>query len=141
MSADYAEKEREFLACLEADTGRDLEAWMAAIETQGLTERNEIIDWLREQGFLFSKASWLERIHNNSGKPIYGVGAARARAVKRPRSKPGPSSSPANANPAPDAPARAEEPPRCAAEAGQARARRAPRHRKGLPPAGQLCAG
>ncbi len=111
MSADYAEKEREFLASLEADTGRNLEAWMAAIETQGLTERNAIIDWLREQGFLFSKASWLERIHNNSGKPIYGVGAARARAVKRPRSKPGPSSPPANANPAPDAPARAEEPP------------------------------
>ncbi len=111
MTADYAEKEREFLASLEEDTGRSLEAWMAAIETEGLDERNAIIDWLRAQGFLFSKASWLERIHNNSGKPIYGEGASRARAVRRPKTKPGPSAAPAHSVPAPDVPVRAAEPP------------------------------
>jgi hypothetical protein len=71
MSTDYAEKEREFLATLEEDTGRGLAAWMEAISAQGLANKNEIIDWLRQQGFMFSKASWLERIHDNGGKPIY----------------------------------------------------------------------
>jgi hypothetical protein len=141
MTADYAEKEREFLASLEADTGRNLEAWMAAIETQGLTERNAIIDWLRGQGFLFSKASWLERIHHNSGKPIYGAGGgagprrqaseikARAEFAHRGRRSrsgcPGPRSRAAGR----------------ASETGHARARRASCHRKGVPPAGCLRAG
>ncbi len=71
MAIDYAEKEREFLAGLAADTGRDLAGWMAAIKATNLTDRNAIIDWLRQQGFLFSKASWMERIHHNGGRPIY----------------------------------------------------------------------
>lgn len=84
MSIDYGERERQFLATLEADTGRDIAAWMAAIAAAGLTERNDIIDWLRRQGFMFSKASWIERIHNNGGRPIYmGKGTPRPRAVPR----------------------------------------------------------
>ncbi len=71
MAIDYAEKEREFLSGLAADTGRDLAGWMAAIRETNLTDRNDIIDWLRRQGFLFAKASWLERIHHNGGRPIY----------------------------------------------------------------------
>jgi hypothetical protein len=78
MPIDYAEKEREFLASLEADTGRDLAGWMRAIDASNLSERNEIIDWLRQQGFLFAKASWLERIHHNGGRPIYIEAAASA---------------------------------------------------------------
>lgn len=76
MAVDYGAKEKEFIAGLEEDTGRDLAAWMAAIDGSGLGHRNDIIDWLRQQGFLFSKASWLERIHHNGGRPIYGDGAA-----------------------------------------------------------------
>jgi hypothetical protein len=76
MAIDYQEKEREFLDSLEADTGRPLDAWMAAISAQNLAHRNDIIDWLRQQGFLFAKASWLERIHHNGGKPIYADGSA-----------------------------------------------------------------
>lgn len=72
MSTDFAEKEREFLATLEADTGRSLAAWIAAITAQNFTDKNDVIDWLRQQGFMFSKASWLERIHGNGGRPIYG---------------------------------------------------------------------
>lgn len=84
MSIDYGEMERQFLETLKGDTGRALDEWMAAIAADGLTHRNDIIDWLRRQGFMFSKASWLERIHNNGGKPIYtGVGSPRPRA--RPR--------------------------------------------------------
>ena len=71
MSADFAQKEREFLTHLKADTGRDLAEWMSAIAAQKLEHRNDIIDWLRQQGFIFARASWLERIHHNGGQPIY----------------------------------------------------------------------
>lgn len=87
MSIDYGERERQFLETLQADSGRSLEAWMAAIDAQGLTHRNDIIDWLRRQGFMFSKASWLERIHNNGGRPIYADAGTR-RPQPRPRSIP-----------------------------------------------------
>jgi hypothetical protein len=85
MATDYGEKERAFIDGLEEGTGRDLKGWMAAISAQGLPHRNDIIDWLRQQGFLFSKASWLERIHHNGGRPIYadGAGKPRPRAPRR----------------------------------------------------------
>ena len=44
---------------------------MQAIAASGQLQRNDIIDWLRHKGLMFSKASWLERIHHNGGKPIY----------------------------------------------------------------------
>ena len=89
MSTDYGAKEREFLDALKADTGRALDEWMSAIAAQGLTQRNDIIDWLRRQGFMFSKASWIERIHNNGGRPIYAdAGMQRPRARPRPPSRP-----------------------------------------------------
>jgi hypothetical protein len=71
MAGDEREEERQFLAELEARSGRDLAAWMAAIAAQGFADKNETIDWLRAQGFPFARASWLERIHNNGGRPIY----------------------------------------------------------------------
>ena len=77
MSRDYAEKEREFIESLKEDTGRDLAEWMRVIEAQKFEHRNDIIDWLRQQGFLFAWASWLERIYHNGGKPIYFDEAAR----------------------------------------------------------------
>jgi hypothetical protein len=72
MSRDYGEMEREFLSTLAAETGRDLSGWMIAIDGQSYGHRNELIDWLRQQGFTFSKASWMERIHHNGGRPVYG---------------------------------------------------------------------
>ncbi|HRN83856.1 MAG TPA: DUF5655 domain-containing protein [Hyphomicrobium sp.] len=105
MSIDYGEKERQFLATLKADTGRDLDEWMAAIAAEGLSHRNDVIDWLRRQGFMFSKASWIERIHNNGGRPIYaGAGTQRPRAVAR-RTPPRGLQTPAAAQPAPATPA------------------------------------
>jgi hypothetical protein len=71
MATDEREEEREFLGGLKARTGRDLGDWMAAIAAPGFADKNEIIDWLREQGLPFARASWLERIHRNGGKPIY----------------------------------------------------------------------
>ena len=71
MSRNYAELEQEMIADLAPRTGRDLAQWMAAIQSAGLRDKNAIIDWLRPQGFTFANASWLERIHNNGGRPIY----------------------------------------------------------------------
>jgi hypothetical protein len=71
MATDFGEKERAFIDGLKENTGRDLGEWMQAITAAGLPHRNDIIDWLRHKGFMFSKASWLERIHHNGGKPIY----------------------------------------------------------------------
>ena len=65
MATDYAEKERIFIASLSGETGRDLAEWMKVIQNSNLQDRNDIIDWLREQGFPFARASWLERIHHN----------------------------------------------------------------------------
>ena len=71
MAGSEAEEEREFLAELKARSGRDLAEWMQAITAQGFADKNEAIDWLRAQGFPFARASWLERIHSNGGRPIY----------------------------------------------------------------------
>lgn len=75
MSIDFSQKERAFVAGLSADTGRDLNGWMTAIGGAGLTHRNDIIDWLRQNGFTFARASWIERIHHNGGRLIYADGA------------------------------------------------------------------
>jgi hypothetical protein len=71
MTTDYGEKERAFIDGLKENTGRDLAEWLAAISARDLPHRNDIIDWLRQEGFMFSKASWLERIHHNGGRLIY----------------------------------------------------------------------
>jgi hypothetical protein len=71
MAREEEEEEREFLADLEARTGRDLATWMAAITAEGFADKNEAIEWLRAQGIPFARASWLERIHSNGGRPIY----------------------------------------------------------------------
>jgi hypothetical protein len=83
MAKDYGEKEREFIAGLKNDTGKDLAEWMAAIAAQGFTDKNDAIDWLRTQGFLFNDASWLERIHANGGRLIYGDRPAAASPPRR----------------------------------------------------------
>ena len=86
MSTDYAEKERDFIASLNEDTGRDLDGWMAAISESGFSERNAIIDWLRHQGSQFARASWLERIHHNGGRLIYADALDHIHSSSRPAS-------------------------------------------------------
>ena len=87
MSTDYAEKERNFIAGLAEDTGRDLAAWMTAISGSGFNDRNAIIDWLRHQGFQFANASWLERIHHNGGRLIYADDVEHTVPAARPASR------------------------------------------------------
>src|SRR5262249_36916076 len=71
MTADERQEEQQFLAELKARSGRDLADWMAAIAAQNFADKNDTIDWLRQQGFAFARASRLERIHSNGGQPIY----------------------------------------------------------------------
>ena len=95
MSIDFSQKERAFVGGLAADTGRDLDGWMAAIAEAGLSHRNEIIDWLRQNGFTFARASWIERIHHNGGRLIYADGVRTpAETHKRKTAKPAAALSP-----------------------------------------------
>ena len=106
MATDFGEKEREFIEGLKENTGRDLGEWMQAISAEGLGHRNEIIDWLRHKGLMFSKASWLERIHHNGGKPIYADVPKEAAPRRPPRRRavvPA-AASPAAASPVPPPP-------------------------------------
>src|SRR5262245_50349575 len=86
MAADERQEEQQFLAELKARSGRNLADWMALIAAQNFSDKNETIDWLRAQGFAFARASWLERIHSNGGRPIYaetGERTPRAAAAGR----------------------------------------------------------
>jgi len=86
MANDEREEERQFLEGLKARTGRNLAEWMAGIAAHGSGDKNEIIDWLRTEGLPFARASWLERIHRNGGRPIY-ADAPFAAAVEAPPSE------------------------------------------------------
>ncbi|HWB44898.1 MAG TPA: DUF5655 domain-containing protein [Hyphomicrobiaceae bacterium] len=91
MPRSEQEEEQEFLADLKARSGRDLAEWMAAIGAMGFTDKNQTIDWLRTQGFPFARASWLERIHSNGGRPIYAESVSRPESpppAERPKPKP-----------------------------------------------------
>ena len=105
---DEREEEREFLERLQARTGRDLAQWMAAITLEGFADKNQVIDWLRTQGFSFPRASWLERIHANGGKPIYGTAPAKPQASVP--EKPPVAASVRQPTPVPAAPAPAQPP-------------------------------
>ncbi|MGD9630952.1 MAG: DUF5655 domain-containing protein [Pyrinomonadaceae bacterium] len=66
------EFEKEFMDGLKASTGKDLSAWMKAIDAFGSKKRNEVIAWLKsEHGFGHMNASLLAGIHANGGKPVY----------------------------------------------------------------------
>ena len=88
MARDEQEEEREFLADLEARTGRDLAQWMTAIAAEAFPDKNETIDWLRAQGIPFARASWLERIHSNGGRPIYLHQSPKAAGEGKPQQPP-----------------------------------------------------
>jgi hypothetical protein len=90
MARDEREEEQEFLADLQARTGRSLPDWMAAITAKAFADKNETIDWLRGEGFPFARASWLERIHSNGGRPIYEHAPQRKPEAEAPAAPPKP---------------------------------------------------
>lgn len=107
MSRDYAELERDFIDSLLDDTGRDLAGWMRLIDQGSFAHRNDMIDWLRHQGLTFAKASRLERIHHNGGRPLYGE-----RPQAQVASEPLATAAPPIPEPAPLSPPVATAPPR-----------------------------
>ena len=112
MATDFGEKERAFIDGLKENTGRDLAEWMQEIAASGQVQRNDIIDWLRHKGLMFSRASWLERIHHNGGKPIYADAPKDApRSRPRRRREGALATTPAVASPAADTPAPVPPPP------------------------------
>ena len=113
MSRDYGELEREFIDGLCLDSGRDLAQWMALIDSQTFAHRNDMIDWLRQMGLTFAKASRLERIHHNGGRPLYGEKPAakpHAEVAVAPAAKPIPAAPPAVKPPPPVATPRTPAP-------------------------------
>lgn len=135
MATDFGEKERAFIDGLEENTGRNLQQWMRAIAQSGHTERNAIIDWLRHEGLMFSRASWLERIHHNGGRPIYAEvtkdEAPPRPAARRRREVLDPASLPV----VPTAEAHGREAPRSAASDAQSQPPRAAETNAAAPPA------
>lgn len=66
------EFEKEFMEGLKGSTGKDLSAWMKAIDSFDSKKRNEVIARLKtEYGFGHMNASLLAGIHANGGKPVY----------------------------------------------------------------------
>ena len=103
MAADERQEEERFLAELKARSGRDLAGWMAAIAAQNFSDKNEVIDWLRGQGFAFARASWLERIYSNGGRPIYeGAPERPPRSAPKPRPEKPPPAPPQPSVPRPN---------------------------------------
>jgi hypothetical protein len=66
------EFEKEFMDGLKGSTGKDLSAWMKAIDDFGSKKRNEVIARLKsDHGFGHMNASVLAGIHANGGNPVY----------------------------------------------------------------------
>ncbi|MBX7055469.1 MAG: DUF4287 domain-containing protein [Pyrinomonadaceae bacterium] len=66
------EFEKEFMDGLEAESGKDLAAWLKIVDGFGSKKRNEVIAWLKdEHNFNHMQASLLAGIHANGGKPVY----------------------------------------------------------------------
>lgn len=65
--------EKEFIQNLKDETGKTLEKWIQAINQNGSTKRNDIINSLKnDHGFGHMNASLLAGIYLNGGKPVYG---------------------------------------------------------------------
>ncbi len=66
------EIEKEFIDNLKASTKKDLDGWLAEINSLGITKRNDIINSLKKDyGFGHMNASLLAGIYLNGGKPVY----------------------------------------------------------------------
>lgn len=73
MAKTSQEIEKEFIAGLKSNTGKDLKGWLASIKGSGIEKRNDIIKWLKEKNnFGHMNASLLAGIYFNNGNPVYG---------------------------------------------------------------------
>lgn len=72
MAKTSQEIEKEFISGIQSQTGKSLSGWMAQLKTVGLSKRNELLNWLKEnEGFRHQDASLLAGIYVNGGKPVY----------------------------------------------------------------------
>jgi uncharacterized protein DUF5655/uncharacterized protein DUF4287 len=67
------EIEKEFIDNLKTSTGKTLSDWLKHVAASGISKRNDIIKWLKEEkNFGHMNASLLAGIYLNDGKPVYG---------------------------------------------------------------------
>ncbi len=72
MAKTSQEIETEFIEGIKKQTGKSLGDWMSHLKTTGLSKRNELLNWLKEnEGFRHQDASLLAGIYVNGGKPVY----------------------------------------------------------------------
>ncbi len=72
MAKTSQEIEKEFMAGLQEQSGKSIKEWMTHLKTTGLSKRNELLNWLKEnEGFRHQDASLLAGIYVNDGKPVY----------------------------------------------------------------------
>jgi hypothetical protein len=72
MAKSSQQIEQEFIRDVKSISGRDLKTWLSVIQKTGLTKRNEIVSWLKDQhSFGHVNASLLVGIYLNDGKPVY----------------------------------------------------------------------
>ena len=72
------DREAAFLGSLKIKTGRTFDQWMDHIDSvravPAADARNAVIDDLRQQGFTFSEAAWLERVNARGRRPVFVPG-------------------------------------------------------------------
>jgi hypothetical protein len=72
MAKDSQRLEQEFIATVQAKTGKDLNEWMAVIGKSGLDKPNAILKWLKDEHKLnHMQANFLSGIYLNGGSPVY----------------------------------------------------------------------
>lgn len=73
MAKTSYEVEKEFIDVLEKLTNNSLSDWLETVKDAGISNRNDIITWLKEtHNFGHIYASLLAGIYLNNGKLIYG---------------------------------------------------------------------
>ncbi len=74
MTKTSQEIEKEFIDRIQEQTGKSLGDWISHLKTTGLSKRNELLNWLKEnEGFRHQEASLLAGIYVNGGKPVYSA--------------------------------------------------------------------
>lgn len=72
MIRTSAEFEKEFISTTKERTGKTLGQWIDILKRSGLSKKEYIIDWLKEEYFLnHLQASLLTGLYLNEGKPVY----------------------------------------------------------------------
>lgn len=75
MVKTSGEIEREFIATAQVKTGRSLQGWLHLVQSSGLTQRRDILHWLKNNFAInHLQAQLIAGIYLNHGHPVYNQG-------------------------------------------------------------------